>query len=191
MPAAAQQAAPVPVPAQTPVDEKTLKFSDTPGANGAQPGTAPAPGAADLSFWDFARMIVILVVVIGLIYGFVYFLRKLSGQPNLGNSPIKVLSTTVLQGSRALYLVEVGNEILLVGSGDGSVNLIKAITDQETIDNLRLAASQAPTQLAKGQFLNFLKKFLGKPEPKDQGTDDPVGKSADFLKQQRDRLNKL
>lgn len=177
-----------PAPTTTPVDEKSLTFTDAPAA---PPGAAaPAQVTGDLTIWDFLRMFLILAAVIGMIYGFILFLRKLSGQQNPSNAAIKVLSTHILSGNKALYLVEIGNEILLVGAGDSSVNLIKVLSDQETIDSLRLASSQS-RPAPKGQFLFFLKKFLGKPEPKEQKIADPVIQSTEFLKSQRDRLKGL
>lgn len=175
-----------PGPTAPAVDEKTLKITDT---SPAVPGT-PAP-TGELTVWDFLRMFLILAAVIGMIVGFIYLLKKISGQAANANNPIKVLHTHVLGGSRTLYLVEVGEEILLIGSGDSSVSLIKQIDSQETIDAIRLSASQNQVSQLGKNFGSILGQLMGKKDRVFPKVDEPVDNSADFLKKQRERLKKL
>ncbi|MFK7984536.1 MAG: flagellar biosynthetic protein FliO [Sandaracinaceae bacterium] len=48
---------------------------------------------------------------------------------NLGTGRIKVLERTRLDGRRALYLVEVGDRVLLVGAGEGGAPALLAEFD--------------------------------------------------------------
>ncbi len=48
---------------------------------------------------------------------------------NLGSGRIKVLERTPLDGRRALYLVEVGERVLLVGAGEGGAPALLAELD--------------------------------------------------------------
>ncbi len=149
--------------------------------------TAPAP--AGLTIWDFVRMVVVLALVIGLVVGFLWFLKKVSSRGNSLDDPIKVLHTHVLSGSKTLYLVELGTQVLLLGSGDGGVSLIMPITDPETLDAIRLASSRQSA--AKAVFSSLLANMLGKKPPESASVNAPVEESSDFLKKQRERLKNL
>ena len=174
------QSAPLP-------DEKTLIIPNGPGA-AQNAGSAPS---TDIGPWAFVKMFVILALVIGMILGFVWFMRKLSGQGPKADSPIKVLHSQILGGSRTLQVVEVGDEILLLGTGDAGVTLLKDLTGTEAADAFRLAASQGKSSGGRNGFGDLLGGLMGiKPRIRpDVG--QPVENSSDFLKKQRERLKKL
>ncbi len=179
-------AAPKPVTSPSPAplpDEKTLTIGDT-----AAPSTA-ASAPADITVWDFVKMIFILALVIGIILGFVWFVRRIQGQGAAGDSPIKVLHSQTLGGSRSLQVVEVGGDILLLGVSDSGVTVVKDLTGTETADAFRLAASQRA--LKKTGFSDLLNGFLGVKPKIRPDVGQPADNSADFLKKQRERLKNL
>lgn len=177
------QAAPAPAPLP---DEKTLVISDT-SPEGPANGATPAP--AEVTVWDFVKMFVILLLVLGMILGFVWFLRRLSGQGGTNETPIQVLHTQTLGGSRSLQVVEVGDEILLLGVGDSGVTLVKELTGTEAGDAFRLAASKRRPS-SKG-FGDLLGSLLGAKPRIRPDVAEPVENSSDFLKKQRERLKKM
>jgi flagellar protein FliO/FliZ len=76
---------------------------------------------------SFARMVVGLAIVIAVIYG-VYWLLKAYGRSKGGLSDdgrMSVLATTALGPNRAVHLVRVGDELVLVGSAEGGVTPIR------------------------------------------------------------------
>jgi flagellar biosynthetic protein FliO len=179
--------------------ESTLSIN---GGDTAPAVKAPAGGAAtnpnnaatptgDITIWDYLRMFFLLILVIGMILAVVWFLRRISGQGPLVESPIKVLHNHALAGNKALLLVEVGNEILLLGTADGGVNLIKQVTDTETVDALRLAASEKKSVPLQGTFAGIIGTMLGQREKIRPKIDEPVENSTEFIKKQRERLKNL
>jgi len=182
-PAATPGAQPSPAPLP---DEKTLTISDAPGAT---PSTAQAP-SGDITVWDFVKMFVILGLVIGMILGFVWFMRKLSGQGQNTDAPIKVLHTQSLGGNRNLQVVEVGNDILLMGVSDSGVTLVKDLTGTEVGDSFKLAASQGKVGGKKG-FAELLGGLMGVKPKIRPDVGQPGENSSDFLKKQRERLKNL
>ncbi len=172
-------------------DEKTLTITDTGAgaADAANPAANAAP--ADITVWDFVKMFVILALVIGMILGFLWFMKRLSGQGPGTDAPIKVLHTHVLGGNRTLQVVEVGNEILLIGTGDGGIHLVKDLTDTEAGDSFRLAASQGKPLAARNRFSDLLGNLMGVKPKIRPDVGEPVENSSDFLKKQRERLKKL
>jgi len=172
-------------PAVPAVDENSfvLKDSGTNAENGAERSVAA------FGLWDFIKMVIVLVAVVGLIYGFFHFLRKMSGPKDEGLRFVQVLETRNLSGNRNIHLVEVGNHMLLVGSAENGVNLIAEITDQETRDGIKLSASETRAEPAK-RFADVLKGFLpkgGKNPPAENRSDE----SFDFMQRQKERLKKL
>ena len=95
-----------------------------------------------------------------------------------------MLSSKSLTGSRALHLVEVGNQIFLVGTAENSVNLVSEILDKETVDGLRLQAESAETG-ERRNFSDVLSQVFGK-----QDRPSPTDSMA-FLRDQRQPVKNL
>jgi flagellar protein FliO/FliZ len=163
----------------TPTAETELTFTNSDG------GELPEGSLTTFSIWDFLRMIIILAAVVALIYVIFYFLKK-AGAPAPGSmDAITILESKVVHGNKYVHLLEIGNSIFLVGTGDGGVRLIAEIKDKESADQIKLTASQNKNTGKKQNFNSFLSAFL--PHKKGVKGDTVV----DFIKQQRKRLKKL
>lgn len=184
------------------VNEEDLVIQDT-----QSPQVELEEGLNTFTVWDFLRMVLVLGGVIAAIYG-VFFLLKRVGNPRTQpNSLINVLSTQNLQGNRALHLVEVGNEVFLIGSADGGVQLVSRIEESETLDSIHLYRSQMSA--GTKTFQSALKGIFSKGsavEPQSASNSstasaesaEPAGNqggsisgSALFLQQQRERLKNM
>jgi flagellar biogenesis protein FliO len=172
-------------PSSAPIDESKIPLGN-PVTGGTGAGAVPAPAATPgVSPWDFVRMILILACVIGVIYVLFWLLRRGTGRRIQENDLIHVLGSRGLSGSRALHLVEVGTHIYLVGASDGGVELVAEITEQESLDAVRLkAAEQAPA--GRRTFQQALSEIF-RPAKRPFTIGDGIG----FLKGQRERLKKL
>ncbi len=137
-------------------------------------------GAADL-----LRVLVVLAGVIGVIYLLVYFLRRFSPMAESREEQISLLATRHLKKDSSLHIIEVGNQVFLIGSGAGNVNLISEITDQETIDRIHLDTS-ASAETPAGSFRNMIRKSFTA-----AGSTTIKDSSPDFLRSQRNRLKNL
>jgi len=167
--------------AATGTDETSFVLRDAPAGS-----ETPERPPAVFGLWDFVRMVLVLAFVVGLIYGAFHLLKKISAPREGGLRFLQVLETRNLAAGRNLHLVEVGNQVLLVGSAEGGVRLVAEITDRETIDAIKLKASEAAAAPKAGNFADLLKGFLHRGD----GETAP-GESLDFIKRQRDRLKKL
>ena len=163
------------------IDETTLSI-DTPGEEAVD-----GDGSLSVfSAWDFIRMILILAAVIGVIYG-IFHLLKRSGNPKFQETRlIRVLSSKTLTGTRALHLVEVGNQVFLVGTSENAVNLVSEIVDKETVDGLKLQSANVDGN-ERRNFAAFLGQAFGKANGKSRAAADPTA----FLRQQRQRVRNL
>jgi len=176
-------------PSATVADPESLPL-DTGTAQGASGTAQGASGTQSVpvpivSVWDFVRMLLVLALVVATIYLVFHLLKKRVGRKHSENDLIRVLGSRNLTGTRAMHLVEVGKSVYLVGSTDGGVELISQITDQESLDMVRLQAAEEPAARRRS-FQEVLSDIL-KPTKKPPSMNDSVR----FLKSQRERLKKL
>jgi len=182
-------------PASRPAETELLLDDTGDQAEGGE--NAPAAELPGIGFGDFARMLLVLGFVIALIYAFVWMLKRFSGAKPEAEDLIKLHSTRPLKGDAALHLVEIGNRMFLVGSGGGTLNLISEIDDKESMDEIRLAASQTPEPISGGFARMFKDRFgSGPSHPAPAEKDNPPSQPRDddpasYLRKQRERLKDL
>lgn len=163
------------------VDESALTIQ-----TGEEDEESGEPSLSVFTAWDFVRMVLILGAVVGVIYVVFYFLKR-SGNGRLQESGvIKVLSSKSLSSSRTLHLVEVGNQIFLIGTAENSVNLVSEILDKETLDGLRLQAASAESTERKN-FGDVLSQVFGKQAGARSSSPDSMA----FLRGQRQRIKNM
>ncbi len=141
--------------------------------------------AADVTIWDFIRMILILGCVIAVIYFFFYLLKKGAQKKNVDNDIIKMLDYKQLSNNKGLHLVEIGSDLLLIGSSDTNVCLVQKIEEKESIDKIKLELSQR-TEPEKKNFSDVLAKLFNQKKKEDN-----VNDAIDFMKKQKERIKKL
>lgn len=170
------QAAPA---ADISVDETGLAVND-----GEQPAVQLESEMTGFTAWDFVRMVLVLGAVIALIYALFMFLKKIGNPKSGGEGLITLLASQPLNGNRALHLIQVGNEVFLVGSADGGVSLVSRLEDKETLD--RIALYESDRKSGGSSFANTFRSILG-----DNGQESGGDVSGLFLRKQRERLKKL
>lgn len=191
-------------------DETRLTFDDEEAV--ADP---PAGELGGFTTWDFVRMLLVLAGVIGAIYLLFWFLKRRTRGPVQNSQIIRVIGSQGLPGNKGLHLVEIGNHIFLVGTGDDTVRLISEITDKDSVDELRLLASQQESARPKsfGEALSgFFASGASSPseggefaaggalaaedhslsaQAESGGVHAPGAAPLDFLHRQRERLKNL
>lgn len=156
------------------VDESTLVLGSPSGDDSARSASVSAFG-----FWDFVRMILVLGCVVGIIYLIFYFLKRAGSGKYAKSDLIRVVGSQSLPGNRAIYLVQVGAQVFMVGAGGDAVTLLGEITDKETVDTMILAAAEEETpRKSFGDLVASLVK-------------GGQGPSLDLMRQQRERLQRL
>ncbi|MCL2704684.1 MAG: flagellar biosynthetic protein FliO [Spirochaetaceae bacterium] len=142
------------------------------------------------SFWDFIRMILILVFVIACIYGLFFILRKAGSQKFKEDDLINIISSKSIATGKTMHIVEVGNQIMVIGAADNAISTLFEITDKDTIDNIRLHKEKAKKP-SEGNFQQYLYNmiFKGKGEKKSKSFNETF--AFDYLKKQRGRIKKM
>lgn len=111
--------------------------------------------------WTLVRTLVLLGLVVTIIYLTLNVgLRKLLGIASVSGGPrlITVLERVALDQKRSLFVVRAGNEVLLIGGGDGSLSLLSKL-DAAEIERLRASPPGGP------EVSPFVARLLGKKGP--------------------------
>ena len=165
---------------------------DAAAGSGTAPAAATAVQAPGVDTWDFVRMLLVLALVVGIIYGVFWLLRRGGRLKTPENEMIRVLGSRSLAGNRALHLVEVGRSVYLVGSAENGVNLVAEVKDQETLDAIRVQAAEEGGTTRRSFAATFARVFNpSKPPGAAAGKRPGLGEGADFLRRQRDRLRRI
>ncbi len=142
------------------------------------------------SFWNvFFVLIAFILIVIGIIRLF-----KKSLKPQVIDSDfIRLVTTKQLRGDAYIHVLEVGNEMFLLGSGSTSV--INQIKDDETVQQLRLVKNDTATgglgdfQKIVQKYWNVLKEKQTPPQKRENSSSEE--KSSPSLHSFKDRMDKL
>jgi len=175
---------------QPPIEETELIIPDEDSPALPQTGNQIERNLGNFSFWDFLRMVLILVFVIACIYGLFFILKKAGSQKFKEDDLINIISSKSITAGKTMHIVEVGNHIMVVGAADNSISTLFEITDKETIDNIRLRKAEVkrPAENSFQQYLyNML--FRGKGDKKNKSFKESI--SLDYFKKQRERIGKM
>ncbi len=179
------------------IDESQLTFKYGDSQAETAPGESVAPEIQVFGIWDLLRMVLVLALVVAVIYGLYWLLRRSKTAREEDGNFINVLSSQTLSGGKYLHVIDVAGKVYLLGSGDSGVNLISEIQDKPSIDELRLHASRSQLQNRNfSQLLGsvFSNGFGGKGESANKsGEAEPANGAIgfDFVRRQRQRLKKL
>jgi flagellar protein FliO/FliZ len=99
----------------------------------SDPKAKAAESASNSASGGLVRTIVGLAVVIGVIYGLYWVLKqvKSSREEKASGAGLKTLATLPLGQNRAMHLVRAGDEVVLVGVGEGGVTPIRTYGEHE------------------------------------------------------------
>jgi flagellar protein FliO/FliZ len=158
-----------------PVDESTLLLGESSPARDGQSATVSPFG-----FWDFFRMVLVLACVVGIIYLIFYLLKRAGNGKYAKSDLIRIVGSQSLPGNRAIYLVQVGAQVFMIGAGGDSVTLLGEITDKDAVDAMILAGAEDESS-PRRSFGDVVASLVRG----DQGG------SLDLMRQQRERLQRL
>lgn len=161
------------------------------GAGNADVGQNAAKRSEPSSIWILVRIVVVLALVCGGIYGVVYLLKKTSRMDVSSDKFLKSVATLALAPNRSVQVVMAGNQAFLVGITEKNISLISEITDKELIDAMNLE-SDKKSPVPGGNFAALITNLIPSKQKKPAETSGKAPESAvataDFLRRQRERL---
>jgi flagellar biosynthetic protein FliO len=90
--------------------------------------------------WSFIKMLTALAVVIAMMIGAMYLLKKYFYQSPAsvnGNAMISIVSTCYLSPKNSILLIEVLGQFMLLGVSNHQLSTLGAISDPEVLSNLK------------------------------------------------------
>jgi flagellar protein FliO/FliZ len=119
------------------IDEASIMLGTVPAVGNNSVNPAPAA----IGVWDFFQMLLVLALVLAAIYGVFFFVKNRKQPGNPENQIINVLASQALATNRQVYVVEIAQRVLVLGSAEGSINILTEISDGEQIEEIRLQAA--------------------------------------------------
>ena len=110
------------------------------------------------TFGLFFRMIVVLIIIIGLIYGFVWLLRKTSSPKAKDDLYLKEVANLSLAPGKSVRIISLKDKAYMIGVTDSNINLITEVQDKDLIDAMNLNADENPSDKPK-DFASLLASF--------------------------------
>jgi flagellar protein FliO/FliZ len=144
-------------------------------------------------YFEYIKIIIILGLIVLVIYLIFRFLRKaLKIKDDVGDKAV-ILSSQSLGPGKWIQVVYITGKYLILGVTNDSVNLIMEITDPKEIERLDLQINTRKTEEGNS-FIDILSGII-KGKPKDEEGQkkafDYESDSLDFLKRQKERLDKI
>ena len=100
--------------------------------------------------WVALDLVIKLSLVLGLIYGSLYLLKRWQGTSLARpNKQVRLLETTRLTPRQGLHLVQAGDRVLLIGATDNHLTTLAEIDQNELTDPQLIAAKPFSESLAK------------------------------------------
>jgi flagellar protein FliO/FliZ len=111
---------------------------------GSRPASGGGPGGGSI-----VRTIVGLAVVIGVIYGLTWVLKqvKAAKAPSAAGAGLETLATLPLGTNKTLHLVRAGDEVVLIGAGEGGVTPIRTYSEQQARELGLLDSTQPDSEI--------------------------------------------
>lgn len=93
----------------------------------AAPGGTTPPPAPGLSFANVLQAFLGLALVLGLLFGAAFLIRRLNGGRPFGSGPLKVVGGIAIGNRERIVLVEVEETWLVVGVGPGQIRTLHTL----------------------------------------------------------------
>lgn len=183
-----------------PADNSTLNDLDTPDLPNddffaSQPDEVTIqsnnPGKFS-TLWAVVRMIVVLILIVALIYGVLFFMRKsMKLTPPTDDPFLRLVSQVSLGQGKSAEIITLLDKGYILGVSDSSINLIAEVTDKELVDAMNLYADDRDKKNKPRTFSDILKIFMpgGPTENNSSIYSSSKSKITDLLKKQKERLN--
>ncbi len=111
-----------------------------------------------MNYWDIVKVFLILFVMLGVMYGMLYLLKKyffsFSGQ-NSSSLRIKVLSTQTIMPKKFISIVKIDDKLYVLGIAENSINLIDKLEGSPDENLPEFDDTEKPN------FLQLLRKNMG------------------------------
>ena len=146
------------VEAQTTLTEQSIIISDDTASGTSQNSNYKGPSTVG----TFIRMIIVLILVIGLIYGVLLFVKKKTNVVKADDDYLRRAAWINIAPGKSVEVITLIDKAYLIGVTDENITLLREIDDKELISAMNLNADKKNNTKKPSNFSEVLDMFLVK-----------------------------
>lgn len=143
--------------AATSITEESIILSDDTAADnpvGAQ--TYKGPSTVGM----FVRMIIVLIIVVGLIYGVLWFIKKKTNVVKTDDDYLRRAAYINIAPGKTVEVITLIDKAYLIGVTEDNITMLGEIHDEELIKAMNLTADKKNNTKKPSSFADVLDMFL-------------------------------
>lgn len=147
--------------AATSLTEESIVLTDDLAVD--NPSTASYKGPSTVGM--FIRMIVVLIIVVGLIYGVLWFIKKKTNVVKTDDEYLRRAAYINIAPGKTVEVITLIDKAYLIGVTEDSITMLGEIHDDELIKAMNLSADKKNNTKKPATFADVLDMFLVKRGP--------------------------
>ena len=144
--------------ASTIAEQSIVISDDAVGTSDAGTQNYKGPSAVGM----FVRMIIVLVIVIGLIYGVLWFIKKKTNVVKTDDEYLRRAAYINIAPGKTIEVITLIDKAYLIGVTEDNITMLGEINDEELIKAMNLTADQNNNTKKPVSFADVLDMFLVK-----------------------------
>ena len=144
---------------ETPLTEESIVISDD---NTTESGNNASTYKGPSTVGMFVRMIVVLVIVIGLIYGVLWFIKKKTNVVKTDDDYLRRAAYINIAPGKTIEVITLIDKAYLIGVTEDNITMLGEIDDKELISAMNLCADKKNNTKKPATFADVLDMFLVK-----------------------------
>ena len=144
--------------AQTSISEESIVLSDDLSTETSSPTTYKGPSTVGM----FVRMIVVLIIVVGLIYGTLWFIKKKTNVVKTDDEYLRRAAYINIAPGKTVEVITLIDKAYLIGVTADSSTMLGEINDEELIKAMNITADKKSNTRKPTSFADVLDMFLVK-----------------------------
>lgn len=144
---------------ESPLTEESILISDeSASASENSVSTYKGPSTAGM----FVRMIIVLIIVVGLIYGVLWFIKKKTNVIKTDDDYLRRAAYINIAPGKSVEVITLIDKAYLIGVTEDNITLLGEIHDDELIKAMNLSADKKNNTKKPASFSDVLDMFLVK-----------------------------
>ena len=144
---------------ETPLTEESIVISDDTGTDGASSNQS-YKGPSTVG--TFVRMIVVLIIVVALIYGVLWFIKKKTNVVKTDDEYLRRAAYINIAPGKTIEVITLIDKAYLIGVTEDNITMLGEIDDKELIHAMNLTADKKNNTKKPASFADVLDMFLVK-----------------------------
>lgn len=139
-------------------------------SSGSEASSNETTQSGPSTFWVFARMILVLALIVACIYFVMRFMKRKMNPSSSEDPYLKKVASLSIDVGKSVHVITLNNHAYLIGTAENSVALLGEIDDKELIDSMNLNADKTkPT--AQADFSSLISNWIPGIKPKKKSSE--------------------